>query len=120
MASKRTFEEDRHLSEEEMEECNMMLTPEHSAEEAPEIQPGEDSPGSPVSAKFTQDEEFTDPDDPVTVVGTALHIDKVTLEEEKERKQKQRRVEEEPVDEEERDLLAKYRMQEGKPVERER
>ena len=45
-----------------------------------------DSPQSPMSGKFTQDEEFTDPEDPITVVKTALHIDKVTLEEERERK----------------------------------
>lgn len=45
----------------------------------------------PQSAKFTQDEEFTDPDDPVTVTKTALHIDKVTMDEELERKIKYRK-----------------------------
>ena len=45
----------------------------------------------PQSAKFTQDEEFTDPDDPVLVTKTALHIDKVTMDEELERKIKYRK-----------------------------
>ncbi len=87
---------------------------------------GNDSINTPQSAKYTQDEEFTDPDDPVTVTKTHLHIDKVIMDEELERKIKYRRQEEEedskvsvielksfaeaPDEEsEERTLLAKYR-----------
>lgn len=55
-----------------------------------EVDSNEFSDG-PQSAKFTQDEEFTDPDDPVTVTKTALHIDKVTMDEELERKIKFRK-----------------------------
>ena len=49
------------------------------------VKSGEDSPHTPQSGKFTQDEEFTDPDDPVTVVKTSIHIDQLTIEEEKDR-----------------------------------
>ena len=88
-----------------------------------------DSLESPQSAKFSQDEEFTDPDDPIAVIKTALHIDKVIQDEEIDRRIKSRKMEEDedskvsvvelktfseaPVDqenEEERTLLNKYRM----------
>ena len=78
---------------------------------------GGDSPQTPQSAKFTQDEEFTDPDSPVTVIKTAIEIDQTTLQEEKERQKaaEEKRLEAssmkvgEESDEEERDLLRKYR-----------
>jgi hypothetical protein len=56
---------------------------------------GVDSPQTPKSGKYSQDEEFTDPEDPVTVVKTSLHIDTVTEKEELERKIKYREDEEE-------------------------
>ena len=58
-----------------------------------EIRNGQDSPQTPQSGKYSQDEEFTDPEDPVTVVKTALHIDTVTEKEELERKIKEREEE---------------------------
>lgn len=76
-----------------MESVGMMGSPIKRRDSEEEMKSKEDSPDSPQSGKFSQDEEFTDPDDPVTVVKTALHIDKVTLEEERERKLKQRELE---------------------------
>lgn len=73
-----------HLSEEEEGELpELGEEPQYS---------GDDSPATPKSAVFSQDEEFTDPDDPVTVVKTHIDIDKELVREEKERKQSAKQV----------------------------
>lgn len=108
---KKKPEEDEDMLEEEFEEVEVERKPgENPEEEAKEsassngtmfdyensdssAEPGQDSPQTPMSNKYSQDEEFTDPEDPVTVIKTALQIDAITEKEELERKIKEREKE---------------------------
>lgn len=86
----RQLDENIAIKDDKSSSSGAMFDYENSDSEA-----SKESVDTPQSGKYSQDEEFTDPEDPVTVVKTALHIDTVTEQEELQRKIKEREAEEE-------------------------
>ncbi|TNV80546.1 hypothetical protein FGO68_gene12527 [Halteria grandinella] len=103
-------------------EIEIFSTPSKSASDDNQDELGtEDDKDTPQSIAYSQDEEFTEPEDPITVVRTALEIDRVIHEEQRERIHKEKEEQKQTInmvnlkkvgfesDDEERELLQKYR-----------